>query len=120
MIRPPEVTMQVSGPTFFAMGTPRGSRRKSKDGFWGSLGDSALDPVQVPMLEALRWIDEPLSAIGLVDVLDGYLTMWEAKYHLEGLETASMVKPTSADGSSEPVSDFDLPYRLSTAVSDND
>jgi hypothetical protein len=72
------------------------------------------------MLEALRWVGVPLSAIEVVNVLDGYLTMWEAKYHFEILQKTGVVEPISDDESGGPVSDFDLPYRLSTAVGGND
>jgi hypothetical protein len=97
--------------------TPRDDRHESD--FWDALEDVNLDPVQVPMLEALRRIGAPLSAFELVNVLDGYLTMWEAKYHLEVLWKAGVVG-TSADEWSESMSDFDLPYHLNSAVSGND
>lgn len=64
------------------------------------------------MLEALWWIGEPLSAIELVDVLDGYLTMWEAKDHLEVLKGLEVVEPTSASQSDKQASDFRVPYSI--------
>jgi len=87
--------------------TPSGKRRVDRGDSWGD-----LDPVQVTMLEALRWIGEPLSAIGLVDVLDGYLSMWEAKDHLQSLQKDRVVMPVSADELDEPVGEFDQLYRL--------
>jgi hypothetical protein len=86
------------------------------DDFWDALGDHALDPIQVPMLEALWRIGELLSAIELVDVLDGYLSMWEAADHLEALHALGMVERTSADQPGKQESDFDVPYRLKTAA----
>ena len=65
------------------------------------------------MLEALWRIGEPLSAIRMVDVLDGYLSMWEAVDHLEALQELDIVEPASGDRSS---GDFDVPYRLKTEV----
>lgn len=88
--------------------------------FWDALGDHALDPTQVPMLEALRRVGEPLSAVGMVDVLDGYLSTWEAADHLEALRALGIVEPTSADQSGKQADDFDVPYRLKTAASGND
>lgn len=81
------------------------------DDFWDALGHH-LDPIQVPMLEALWRIGVPLSAIDLVDVLDGYLTMWEAAHHLEVLQGRGVVEPTSGDKSSRQATGFDLTYRL--------
>lgn len=89
------------------------------DDFWDALGDHALDPIQVPMLEALRRIGEPLSAIRMVDVLNGDLSMWEAADHLETLRALGIVEPTSADQPDKEASDFDVPYRLKTAASGN-
>ncbi len=81
------------------------------DDFWDALGDHDLDPIQVPMLEALRRIDEPLSAIRMVDVLDGYLSMWEAADHLESLWTLAVVEPTSTEPPGKQNGGFDVPYR---------
>lgn len=93
---------------------------RAGDDSWDALEDCALDPIQVPMLEALRQIGEPLSAIDMVDVLDGYLSMWETADHLEALRTLGIVEPTSADQPGKQASDFDVPYRLKTAASGND
>ena|ERR671918_300439 len=92
----------------------KGNTQEDGD-LWNMLGDT-LDPVQVPMLEALQRIDASLSAIEMVNVLDGYLTMWEAKYHFDVLQKAGIVEPVPSDESSEAVSDFDLSFRLSIAV----
>lgn len=82
------------------------------DDFWDALGDHSLDPVCEPMLEALWRIGELLSAIRMVDVLDGYLSMWEAAEYPEALRALGIVEPTSADQPGKPASDFDVPYRL--------
>jgi Helix-turn-helix domain len=81
--------------------------------FWSSLPEKAGHPLRIPILEAFRWIAEPLSAVGLVDVLDGHVTMSEAAHHLHALEGLGVVKPESAGR--DPLArrdDFDLPYRL--------
>jgi hypothetical protein len=81
---------------------------------WSTLPEKVLHPVRVPIIEALWWIGEPLSAIGLVDVLDGYLSMWEAAYHLRILDALDVVEPSSVDTDSGASRDdlFKLPYRL--------
>jgi hypothetical protein len=83
--------------------------REDRDDLWDARGDH-LDPMQVPMLEALWRIGEPLSAICMVDVLDGYLSMWEAADHLEALQELDIVEPASSESSG----DFGVPYRLKT------
>lgn len=93
--------------------TPGGNMQT--DDFWDALGDH-LDPIQVLMLEALWRIGEPLSAIGMVDVLDGYLSIWEAADHLEALRALGILEPTLADQPSKQASDFDVPYRLKTGA----
>jgi hypothetical protein len=85
-----------------------------REEFWSTLPEKVLHSVRVPIIEALWWIGEPLSAIGLVDVLDGFPSMWEAAYHLRVLDALNVVEPSSVDtdsgGSGE--GPFDLPYRL--------
>lgn len=82
--------------------------------FWATLPHRALHPFRVPILEALRWIGEPLSAIALVDVFDGHITMWEAAHHLrvlDGLDVA-VPSPVDADIGTSRNGVFDIPYRL--------
>lgn len=82
--------------------------------FWSSVPEKALHPVRVPVVEALRWVGEPLSAIALVDVLDGSLTMWEAAHHLRVLDELGVVEPSPLDTCSGVSREdlFDVPYRL--------
>ncbi len=75
----------------------------------------ALHPVRVAMIEALRHIDKPLSAIDLVDVLDGFLSMWEAAHHLGVLETLEVVeldRPNEKPGVASRRGPFEVRYRL--------
>ncbi|HET7054319.1 MAG TPA: helix-turn-helix domain-containing protein [Solirubrobacterales bacterium] len=65
--------------------------------FWSALPEKVIHPVRVPVVEALRWIDEPLSAIEIVDVLDGFVSMWEAAHHLRALQALGVVKLVPAD-----------------------
>lgn len=95
------------------MSKASGSKGDAGDGyeeFWSTLPEKVLHPVRVPIIEALWWIAEPLSAIALVDLFDGLLSMWEAAHHLRVLEELKVVEPLD-DGVSR--SDLlDLPYRL--------
>jgi Helix-turn-helix domain len=82
--------------------------------FWSTLPEKVLHPVRVPIIEALWWIGEPLSAIALVDALDGFLSMWEAAHHLRVLDEFNVVEPSSVDtdrgASREDL--FEVPHRL--------
>jgi hypothetical protein len=78
--------------------------------FWSTLPEKVQHPVRVPIIEALWWIGEPLSAITLVDVLDGFLSMWEAAHHLRALEALDVVEPLDSSPSRNDL--LDLPYRL--------
>jgi hypothetical protein len=82
--------------------------------FWSALPEKVLHPVRVPIVEALWWIGEPLSAIGLVDVFDGFLNMWETAHHLGVLAALDVTEPSPIDTDSGTSGEdrFDLPYRL--------
>lgn len=43
------------------------------DAWWEALGPPALEPVRVQIIEALRWIGEPLHAIDLREISDGVI-----------------------------------------------
>jgi hypothetical protein len=81
--------------------------------FWWGLPEQAQHPLRVPIVEALRWVREPLSAITLVDVLDGTMTMWETSYHLRVLEALKVAEVVPAETSERTKRDlFNTPYRL--------
>lgn len=67
---------------------------------WSTISPKALHPLRVPMIEALWRINEPLSSVDLVDVLDGFLSMWDALFHLRVLETLDVVEPLPMDADS--------------------
>jgi len=62
------------------------------DDVWAGLPPKAEDLYCVAIIEALLWIGEPLSALDIVDALDGYMSMWEAASSLELLERLGVVK----------------------------
>ena len=84
------------------------------DEFWGLVPERALHPCRGAILEAFRWIGEPLSPVLLVDLFDGQdLTMWEAAHHLRALARLGVVRPYPAGRDPLARRDvFDLPYRL--------
>jgi hypothetical protein len=85
--------------------------------FWSALPEKVMHPYRVPMVEALRWTHEPLSAITTVDVLDGSLSMWDAVHHLRVLETLGVVEAVRAEAEQPALQRgvFDAPYRLKVA-----
>lgn len=84
------------------------------DAFWAAMPDKADHPSRVPMLEAFRWIGEPLSALDLVNLFDGDgITMGEAAHHLRALHKLGVLLPYPAGR--DPLArrdNYDLPYRL--------
>lgn len=94
---------------------PKGDTMSSEcEDFWSTLPEKVLHPVRVPIVEAFWRIGEPLSAIELVDVLDGSLSMWEAAHHLRVLDELDVAEPApvDADRGASRSDLFDLPYRL--------
>lgn len=93
-------------------GEPIGAAVNSdQEEFWLILPAKALHPTRVPTIEALWWIGEPLSAVDLVDVHDGFLSMWEAAHHLRALESLGVTEPV-LDAREGTRRVFDVPYRL--------
>lgn len=82
----------MEAPRLESRGAPRGRLSATSTGA-APVREKADHPSRMPILEAFRWIGEPLSAISTVDVLDGYLSMWEVARHLRILETLGIVEP---------------------------
>lgn len=82
--------------------------------YWAAMPEKADHPARVPMLEAFRWVDEPLSALDLVDLFDGQgIAMWEATHHLRALHGLGVLLPYPAGRDPQARRHaFDLPYRL--------
>ncbi|HEY7455878.1 MAG TPA: hypothetical protein VH703_01275 [Solirubrobacterales bacterium] len=85
----------------------------SHEDIWDAVPDVALHPVRVAVIEAFRWTEEPLSAIGLVDVLDGFVCTSEAAYHLRCLEALDVIEaaPLPVDRPLKREA-IEAPYRL--------
>jgi hypothetical protein len=84
------------------------------EAFWDALPPKALHPLRVPILEAFRWTREPHSAVMLVDVLEGEVTMWEATAHLAALVRLGVMRRGRRDPEGPDLREdrFDLLYRL--------
>lgn len=88
------------------------------DEFWVLIPAKTLHPYRVPILEAFRTVDEPLSAIALVDLFDGDgITMWEAEHHLRALTKLGVLEPDPKSRHPRARGNmFDLPYRLTISA----
>lgn len=87
---------------------------KDWEEFWSTVPEKAVHHSgREAILEALWWIGEPLSPIDLVDVLDGFLTMWEVAYHLRVLKKSGAVEPISGEQlPKKRQRGFELPFQL--------
>lgn len=82
--------------------------------FWAALPRQAVHPQCVSMLEAIRWVREALSAVDIVDLLEGEIDMWEAARHLVALEELGVLeaRPVRRRRGQRRTDGFDAPYRL--------
>jgi Helix-turn-helix domain len=77
---------------------------------WGALAARVLHPVQVQIIEALRWIDRPLSAGELLRVLRGEQAGLRIEHHLRRLRRLGAV---ALDGKATArIAATDRSYRL--------
>lgn len=67
------------------------------DFYWGAPAARLLHPVQVGIIEALRWIDRPLSATDLFHVFEGKRVAPRIEYHLRRLTRLEAVAPCNAE-----------------------
>ncbi len=87
---------------------------RDHDEFLAALPARARHPHRVSTIEALWWVAEPLTAIVLVDVLDGQVSIWAAAHHLRLLRSLDLVEAVPI-GPGQPAPKrppFDVPYRL--------
>lgn len=52
---------------------------------WGGLVPFLVHPMKVTIIEALRWIGQPLSATDIRKTLDGQFTVQFISYHMGAL-----------------------------------
>lgn len=63
------------------------------EGFWATLAACLLHPFQVQIIEAMRWIDRPLSASELVHVFERKQRLSTVAYHVRRLDSLGALKP---------------------------
>lgn len=62
---------------------------------WGVVAPHAVNPTKVSIVEALRWIDQPLSASELELIFDRAPTLATISYHLTSLAAAGVLQQVS-------------------------
>jgi hypothetical protein len=81
-------------------------------GFWGEVAGKLMHPTQLLIVEAIWWIEEPLSATLLQYVYEDRVALSSLSYHcrrLEALEVLEQVGEIPVRGVSEKL--FDLAGR---------
>jgi hypothetical protein len=66
---------------------------EAHDGFWATLAALLLHSCQVQIIEAMRWVDEPLSASELVHVLGTGQRLSTIAYHVRRLDSLGALTP---------------------------
>jgi Helix-turn-helix domain len=61
--------------------------------FWAELVARLLHPSQLQIIEALRWVDRPLSASELVQVLGTGQRLSTIAYHVRRLDSLGVLTP---------------------------
>jgi hypothetical protein len=64
-----------------------------EDAFWAALAARVLHPAYVEIIEALRWIDQPLRATDLLRVLEGQRVGLRIERRLQQLTQLGAVAP---------------------------
>jgi hypothetical protein len=59
---------------------------------WGALVASVLHPVDVQIIEALQWIEQPLSADDLIQMFDGKPSWAVVGHHLRRLAKLGAIR----------------------------
>lgn len=77
--------------------------RVVEDFCWGELAARLLHPVQVEIIEALRWIGEPLTAAELVSVFGGEYPELRLEHHLRRLTGLEALRQVSKHDPSMPI-----------------
>jgi hypothetical protein len=62
------------------------------DQFWATLGARLLHPIQVQIIEAMLWVDRPMSASVLVKVFGEELRLSTVAYHVRRLGSLCALK----------------------------
>jgi hypothetical protein len=63
------------------------------DGFWAALAARLLHPIQVQIIEAMAWIDLPVSASDLVNVFSREERLSAIAYHVRRLDSLGALAP---------------------------
>lgn len=62
--------------------------------FWARVTGRLLHPVQMTIVEALLWVERPLSASEVTKILEGSVHLSGVAYHFRRLAGLEVIKPT--------------------------
>ena len=91
------------------------SRTSSFD--WEALVPLLVHPVKVSIIEAMTWIEQPLSATDLDRILQGNIGVSLISYHLRKLAELGVIEPVRKETVRGAVQTF---YALNTTPSGRD
>jgi hypothetical protein len=63
---------------------------------WSELVGRFIHPTQVAIIEAARWIDEPLSPTQFAHILDGQPSLSSTAYHVRRLAELEVLRRTDS------------------------
>lgn len=67
---------------------------QQNDNFWGLIAGIVLHDVQVAIIEAMRWLNQPLSAVLVMKMFDeeNYMPVGHISYHFKRLAELSILE----------------------------
>jgi hypothetical protein len=82
---------------------------------WGALAGRVLHPTQMAVVEAMLWVECPVSPVQLMHLLDGGTGLPSVAYHVRRLSHLGVVKETNTRQVRGAVEHF---FRLDRALAD--
>lgn len=83
--------------------TQDNSNSQIGDSYWAALAARILHPAYVEIIEALRWIDRPLTGTDLVRVLQGQRVGLRVERRLQQLARLGAVAPENDEETRSPM-----------------
>lgn len=71
---------------------------QTDDDFWDALGGRAFHPVRMEIIEALRWIDQPVLTTDLLHVFNWKRVGLRVEHHLRQLTKLGVVERGRGSG----------------------
>ncbi|MFL5898000.1 MAG: hypothetical protein ACJ76D_06000 [Solirubrobacterales bacterium] len=98
-------------------GLPRRTVLSAEQFCWSSLVASVVHPVKVAIIEALLWIEEPLSAVQIVRLFRGAGREFydsNIRFHLRALVEIELLEPVNPQDSASTLKGKRFYFRAAT------